>query len=122
RNVTLRTFDGHELGAYRADPTGKPRGGIVVIQEIFSVNAHFRELCDAFAKGGYLGIAPALYDRSSVKGCDLGYAPQDIEIGRKLREEFDWSKSMLDVDAAAAETAAKLARGRTAAFFARTLG
>lgn len=101
--ITLKASDGHELGGWRADPAGKPRGGIVVIQEIFGVNAHIRELCEGFAKDGYLAIAPSLYDRSSQKGVDLGYTPEDIAVGRKLREEFDWAKSMLDVDAAAAE-------------------
>jgi carboxymethylenebutenolidase len=101
--ITLKASDGHTLGGYRAEPAGKPKGGVVVLQEIFGVNAHIRETCDLFAREGYLAIAPALYDRSSTKDADLGYTPQDIEIGRKLREEFEWDKSMLDTDAAAAE-------------------
>lgn len=103
KKLTLKASDGHRFGAYRADPAGKPKGGVVVIQEIFGVNAHIRETCDGFARDGYLAIAPALYDRSSVRDCDLGYTPEDIAIGRKLREEFEWDKTMLDTDAAAAE-------------------
>ena len=101
--LTLKASDGHAFGAYRADPAGKPKGGVVVIQEIFGVNAHIRETCDGFARDGYLAIAPALYDRSSMKNAELGYTPEDIAIGRKLREEFEWDKTLLDVDAAAAE-------------------
>ncbi len=51
-NLTLTADDGHELGAYRADPEGGAKGGIVVIQEIFGVNAHIREVCDGFAADG----------------------------------------------------------------------
>ena len=46
----LRAADGHELGAYRAAPSGRPRGGIVVLQEIFGVNSHIRAIADGFAK------------------------------------------------------------------------
>ena len=45
----LNTTDNHSLGAYRADPAGKPKGGLVVIQEIFGVNHHIRAVCDRFA-------------------------------------------------------------------------
>jgi carboxymethylenebutenolidase len=89
--------DGHTFGVYRVDPTSQPKGGIVVIQEVFGVNQHIRELCDDFAKEGFTAIAPALYDRSSVKGCDLGYSDEDIVKGRDLREEFSWDDSVLDI-------------------------
>ena len=61
--LTLTTSDNHKLGAYRADPAGKPKGGIVVIQEIFGVNHHIRALCDRFAAQGYTAIAPQVFDR-----------------------------------------------------------
>jgi carboxymethylenebutenolidase len=102
KDIRLRAADGHELGAYRAEPATSPRGGVVVLQEIFGVNDHIREVCDGFARDGYLAIAPALYDRSSRRDCRLGYAGGDIAIGRKLREEFSWDDSTRDVDAAAA--------------------
>ncbi len=100
-NLTLTADDGHELGAYRAEPAGAAKGGIVVIQEIFGVNAHIREVCDGFAADGYLAIAPALYDRSSTRGVDLGYDTEGIEKGRQYRDEFSWDDSVLDVKAAA---------------------
>jgi carboxymethylenebutenolidase len=97
---TLTASDGHELGAYRADPKGKPRGGIVVLQEIFGVNVHVREVTDGFAADGFAAIAPALYDRSSVRGVELGYSTEDVARGRKLREEFSWDDTVKDVEAA----------------------
>jgi carboxymethylenebutenolidase len=60
------------IAAWRADPAGKPRGGVVVIQEIFGVNAHIREVTDRFAAAGYLSVAPAIFDHLE-KGFDVGY-------------------------------------------------
>ncbi len=98
-NLTLTASDGHSFGAYRADPAGAARGGIVVIQEIFGVNDHIRETCDGFASDGYLAIAPALYDRTESKNCELGYTPEDIAVGRDLKDAFSWDLCMLDVQA-----------------------
>ncbi len=98
--IRLTADDGHEFGAYQAN-ADQPRGGVVVLQEIFGVNEHIRSVCERFADAGYSAIAPALYDRSSVTGCQLGYQPDDIEVGRKLRDEFAWDDTMRDVAAAA---------------------
>ena len=100
--LTLTAGDGHTLGAYRADASGPARGGIVVLQEIFGVNTHIREVCDGFAADGFTCIAPALYDRSTHKDCDLGYTADTMAIGRALREEFSWDDSVKDVAAAVA--------------------
>ena len=100
--LTLTADDGHSLGAYRADATGTTRGGIVVLQEIFGVNSHIRAVCDGFAAEGFTCIAPALYDRSSHKDCELGYEASDMTTGRKLREEFSWDDTVRDVAAAVA--------------------
>src|SRR5918992_1573773 len=61
--IELTASDAHKLSAYRAEPSGKPRGGIVVIQEIFGVNSHIKSVADGYAADGYLAIAPALFDR-----------------------------------------------------------
>jgi len=61
--IQLTASDGHKLDAWRAEPKGKPRGGIVVVQEIFGVNSHISSVADGFAADGYLAIAPALFDR-----------------------------------------------------------
>jgi carboxymethylenebutenolidase len=60
----------------------------VVLQEIFEVNPHIREICDGFVAEGYVSIALALYDRSSRRDCQLGYNADDITVGRGLREEY----------------------------------
>ena len=100
-DIALEASDGHELRAYRAPPAGRPKGGIIVLQEIFGVNAHIREVADGFSTEGYLVLAPSLYDRSSRKNVRLGYTQDDIAEGRRLREEFSWEDSIKDVGAAA---------------------
>src|SRR5437588_6661703 len=97
--IELSAADGHRLAAYRADPAGKPRGAIVVIQEIFGVNSHIKEVADGFAADGYVAIAPAMFDRVK-KNVDLGYTPPDIEKGRELRAKITLEFAMKDAEAA----------------------
>ena len=97
--IELTASDGHKLAAYRADPAGKPRGAIVVIQEIFGVNSHVKSVTDGFAKDGYVAIAPAMFDRVQ-KNFDVGYTPPDIEKGREMRAKVTLDMAMQDAQAA----------------------
>ncbi len=97
----VKADDGHELGAYVADPATETRGRIVVIQEIFGVTGHIRNMCDWFADRGYRAAAPALYDRIE-RDTELDYDPAGFEKGLSLRktldpDHLDWV--MLDVKA-----------------------
>ena len=100
---------GFALDAYRADPAGAPKGGIVVIQEIFGVNNHLRGVAESFAANGYAAIAPALFDRAQ-RGVELGYTEGDIEAGREMRAKVGWDDPLRDIRAAvkALEGAGKL--------------
>jgi carboxymethylenebutenolidase len=80
----LTAADGHQFDAYRAEADGEARGAVVVIQEIFGVNIHIRDVTDGYASQGYLAIAPAIFDRFE-RGVDLGYEADDIAIGRDLK-------------------------------------
>src|SRR5688572_21785876 len=97
--IELTAADGHKLGAYRADPAGKPRGALVVIQEIFGVNSHIKSVADGFAADGYLAIAPALFDRVQ-RGVDIGYTPEDIAKGREIRGKVSNDMALKDTEAA----------------------
>ena len=99
--ITLTAEDSFVLDAYRADPDGTPRGGVVVIQEIFGVNGHIRSVADGFAADGYAAIAPALYDRVQT-GVELSYTPEDIEAGREIRGKVGIDDTIKDVAAAIA--------------------
>jgi len=102
--IELAAADGVTISAWRAEPKGAPRGGVVVVQEIFGVNSHIRSVCDGYAADGYLAIAPALFDRIRPR-VDLGYAPDDIERGRELKAKASLDHALADV-AAARELAA----------------
>ena len=97
--ITLTASDGFELGGYRAEPQGKPKGGLVVIQEIFGVNHHIRAMCDRFAAIGYTSTAPAVFDRVQPN-FECGYTPDEIAHARTLIPKIDWAAMMLDTQAA----------------------
>ena len=102
--IELQAADGHKLAAYRAEPAGKPRGGVVVIQEIFGVNSHIKSVADGYAKDGYLAIAPARFDRAQ-RSYDTGYSQPEIQAGIAIMQKLDWKNTLLDVQAAAKEAA-----------------
>src|SRR3982750_2902856 len=97
--IDLTASDGHKLTAYKAEPSGKPRGAIVVIQEIFGVNSHIKQVADGYAADGYVAIAPALFDRVQ-RNVELGYSPDDIAKGRDIRAKVTNDMAMKDVQAA----------------------
>jgi carboxymethylenebutenolidase len=102
--IQLTASDGHRLDAYRADPSSRPRGAIVVIQEIFGVNSHIKNVADGYAADGYVAIAPAMFDRVQ-KNVDLGYSPDDIAKGREIRGKVTNDMAVKDAQAAISEAA-----------------
>lgn len=96
--------DGHELTAYVARPTGEIRGGLVIVQEIFGVNAHIRAVADGFAAEGYLAVAPALFDRIRPD-IELAYDEAGVAEGRALRPQVSWESTVYDVTAALSHAA-----------------
>lgn len=103
--IKLKAADGFSFSAYVAGPKDATKG-IVVIQEIFGVNHHIRDMTDRFAALGYAVVAPALFDRAQ-RGVELGYTQDDIGQGRELRMKLSDPQVMLDVEAAAAHLAGK---------------
>ncbi len=103
--IELTAADGVTVKGYRADPAGKARGGLVVVQEIFGVNSHIRDVCDGYAADGYLAIAPAIFDRVEP-GVELGYAPDDMKRGMDIRARCKVDQVLADIAAARAVAAA----------------
>lgn len=99
QDIKLTASDGFQLGAYRADPTGTAKGALVVIQEIFGVNHHIRNVCDRLAAAGYVAIAPAIFDRVEP-GFTSGYSPDEIAVARKFVANPDWAAFLRDTQAA----------------------
>ena len=95
QTVTLTASDDFKLGGYRADPASAPKGAIVVIQEIFGVNSHIRNICDRFAKEGYVALAPAIFDRMQPD-FQSGYTPEEVAVARKFIASPDWPAMLRD--------------------------
>jgi carboxymethylenebutenolidase len=92
-------LDGFAFDAYRALPADARRGGLVLVQEIFGVTDHIRDLADGFAADGYETLAPAFYDRRAPRFA-AGYDPEGIARGRALSEATPWEEVAADLQAA----------------------
>jgi len=101
-SIELKSTDGFVFDAYVAQPKKTPRAAIVVLQEIFGVNAHIRAVADGFALAGFLVIAPATFSRLQ-KHVNLGYSAEEVTLGRDLKsraESLPPPGVMADVQAA----------------------
>jgi carboxymethylenebutenolidase len=93
----LASTDGFELGAYVAEPEGAAKGAVVVIQEIFGVNQHIREVTDGYAAAGYYAIAPKIFDRID-RDIELGYEDADMGTGIDLAfQQLDHALALADI-------------------------
>ena len=100
--VELTSSDGHKLAAYLAEPSGKPKGAVIVVQEIFGVNQHVKAVTDGYAADGYLAIAPGYFDRVQ-KGFAVGYDPKGMEAGIAIMKAIKWDDVLRDTEAALAK-------------------
>ncbi|MBL25629.1 MAG: carboxymethylenebutenolidase [Rhodospirillaceae bacterium] len=107
--IELTASDGHSFGAWKAEPSGTPKGAILVIQEAFGVNGHIRDMVDRYAAEGYLAVAPQLYDRVE-RDVDVGYVGEDRDKGIECMKAMDFDDAMRDVEAArdAVQSAGKI--------------
>ncbi len=99
RMIQLAAKDGVEISAYEALPDGNTRGALVVLQEIFGVNHHIRDVADDFATAGYHVIVPALFDRVAP-GIELGYDAADVQKGIAIRAKTSLGDTLADIEAA----------------------
>jgi carboxymethylenebutenolidase len=97
--IKLKAEDGHELSAYVAKPAGEPIGALVLVQEIFGVNAHIRSVADGYAKDGFLVVVPALFDRFD-RDVELSYDAEDRPRAYGYYQRLKPEISLLDVAAA----------------------
>lgn len=86
--IDLTAADGQKIPAYVARPDGPPKGGVVVVPEIFGVNSHIREVADGYAKDGYLAVAPSTFHRVKP-GVELGYSDADMQEGFGYKTAVD---------------------------------
>lgn len=97
--IRMTMADGAEIGVYHAEPQGERRGGLVLVQEIFGITDHIRDLCDGFAADGYEVLAPALFDREAP-GFEVAYGGEGLQRGIELsRDIHPIETSVSDVQA-----------------------
>src|SRR5215471_20043697 len=109
--MKMKMSDGAEIGVYHVDAKGARRGGLVLIQEIFGVTEHIKELCDKFADEGYEVLGPSLYDREAP-GFAVDYSPENIQQAIKIaRTEHPFDLSIKD-----SQTCIDALKGKGAAF------
>jgi carboxymethylenebutenolidase len=101
--IRLAASDGHTLDAYLAVPTGSPRAGLVVAQEMYGLTRYVTAVCDHYAACGYLTIAPALYDREARR-IVFDYTPADRDRAHAKFSAWRWDDALLDIDAARRHT------------------
>ena len=94
--IHITMNDGHAMPVYHALAQGEPKGGLVLVQEIFGVTDHIRELCDEYAADGYEVLSPGLFDRQEP-GCALGYSGADWDRAVQIaRTQHDWDQGLVD--------------------------
>lgn len=98
--MSLETPTGR-IQAWRADPPIPPKGALVVVQEIFGVNHHIRQVCDTFAAHGYVAVAPAFFDHFE-HGVELDYDADGVKRGKELVERLGFDRALEDIRSAAA--------------------
>jgi len=109
--TTIMARDGHEFQVWMAAAPARPRGALLVIQEIFGVNSHIRKLTDGFAAEGYTAVAPCLFDRIR-RGIELDYTPAGMQEGMGYAKQLKPEATLRDL---AAALAAVKHSGRTGA-------
>lgn len=100
RKVSLTAADGHAFDAWRSDPSGEAKGGIVLLHAIYGLTDHMGGVCDMFAGAGYAAIAPALYDRGGGNRV-FGYDPDGQQAGREAYRSLQKGFILSDVAACA---------------------
>ncbi|HUY28685.1 MAG TPA: dienelactone hydrolase family protein [Candidatus Binataceae bacterium] len=96
QTISINSHDGKSFSAYLGIPPSGSGPGLLVLQEIFGVNAHIRAVVERWAADGYVALAPDVFWRVEP-GVDLGYTPQGMQKGRNLRQQLDLELVMRDL-------------------------
>jgi carboxymethylenebutenolidase len=103
--IKLTAGDGFTLNAYKAAPAGKPKGAVVVIQEVWGLNRWIRSEVDRYAAAGYVAIAPAMFDRIELGYESEDYGPTGFARIGELMKAFNHGTALTDVAAAIKDVA-----------------
>src|SRR6266852_1347625 len=96
KTIPIRTADGGGFSGYLATPESGSGPGLILLQEIFGVNQHIRDLADMYAEEGYVVLAPDLFWRIKP-GVELGYSEDDFKTAVSYYQRFDIDQAILDI-------------------------
>jgi len=100
-NITIKSSDGKEFSGYLARPESGSGPGLLLIQEIFGVNSHIREVADLYAQEGFVVLAPDLFWRIEP-GVEIGYSQKELEKGMGYYQKLDFKQAVSDLGDAVA--------------------
>jgi carboxymethylenebutenolidase len=100
QQIDIEVPDIGQVGGWLARPDGQPAGALVVIQEIFGVNAHMRAVVEGYARDGFIALAPAFFDPVE-RNVELGYDEEGFRRGRELIAATGMERAVAIIDAAA---------------------
>ena len=95
----LKAADGFEFGVYEVSPDGPPKGGLVMVQEIFGVNDDMKRAADRFAAHGYHVLAPSMFDRHEPGFASEDHSPEGIAKAGGLARQNGMENAMMDIKA-----------------------
>lgn len=98
--IELTASDGFTFGAYHVQPTGPRKGGLILIQEIFGVNADIRRTSDDFAALGYEVLAPSMYDRVEKGFVRDDHSQDSLAAAMPIAQANGLEKPVVDLQAA----------------------
>jgi carboxymethylenebutenolidase len=113
--IKLTTADGFSLNAYKAAPSGKPKGGVVLLREVWGLNSWIRSEVERYAREGYLCVAPATMDRLDYGFESENYGSDHFATVGQLMKAFDPAKALIDIEAAVTEAPRAPARSASPA-------
>jgi len=97
--TAINSSDGFSFGTYQSEPAANCKGAVVVLQEIFGVNLHIRDVVDGYASSGYFAIAPQIFDRVE-RSIELGYGEEGMSRGVELAfQQLEMSQTLADIQA-----------------------
>ena len=94
--IIIKSADDKDLPVYIYEPSISRIGAIVLIQEIFGVNDHIKNVAKKFAKEGFMTWVPDLFYRIE-DNVNYNYSPEDIQKGKKLKDELGWELPTMDI-------------------------
>jgi carboxymethylenebutenolidase len=106
RSASIEAGDGGKFSGYLTLPTTAKAPGVVIIQEIFGLNDHIREVVDDYADSGYIALAPDMFWRIEPN-VQLGYSSEEVQKARAYRPKFNIDLGVRDVASAVATLRAR---------------